>query len=292
MKVLHLDSGREMRGGQWQALYLCEGLAARGHEVMLLAREPLLSTARERGIDARPYRAAGWPAAGIVHAHDAGSHTVAALIAHGPLVVSRRVGFPVRTGPLSRWKYRRPEHFIAVSEYVRERLLAAGVPPARISVVYDGVPEMPEARGGASILAPATDDPRKGSALLAEAALIGGFQVHYSKSLAADLDDAAVFVYITHQEGLGSGALLAMAAGVPVVASRVGGLQEVVVDGDTGLLVENDAAAIARAVRRAAGDREMGRRGRERAAKLFSLDGMVEGTLAVYDRILGCWKPS
>lgn len=273
-------------------MYLCEGLAARGHEVLLLAREPLLSAARERGIDARRYCAAPWPAADIIHAHDAGSHTVAAVVAHGPLVVSRRVGFPVRVGPLSRWKYRRPEHFIAVSEYVRERLLAAGVPPARISVVYDGIPEMPEARGGARIVALATDDPMKGSELLAEAALAGGFHIHYSRSLAADLDDAALFVYITHEEGLGSGALLAMAAGVPVVASRVGGLQEVVVDGETGLLVENDAEAIAAAVRRAAGDREMGRRGRERAAKLFSLDGMVEGTLAVYDQVLGCWKPS
>ena len=133
MRVLHLDTGREMRGGQWQALYLCEGLAARGHAVVLLAREPLRRAAAARGIDARPWGAMGWPAADIVHAHDARSHTTAALAARAPLVVSRRVAFPVRRGPLSAWKYRRAAHYIAVSEFVRRRLLEAGVPQDRRS---------------------------------------------------------------------------------------------------------------------------------------------------------------
>ena len=38
MRILHLDSGREMRGGQWQALRLMEGLAAAGVDQTLLAR--------------------------------------------------------------------------------------------------------------------------------------------------------------------------------------------------------------------------------------------------------------
>ena len=38
MRVLHLDTGREMRGGQWQALRLVEGLRAGGVESTLLAR--------------------------------------------------------------------------------------------------------------------------------------------------------------------------------------------------------------------------------------------------------------
>lgn len=288
MRVLHLDTGREMRGGQWQALHLCEGLAARGHEVILLAREPLRRAAAARGVEARPWAALGWPPADIVHAHDARSHTVAAAAARSPLVVSRRVAFPVRTGPLSAWKYRRAAHYIAVSEFVRRRLLEAGVPPERVSVVYDGVPAAPAARGGSKIVALATSDPLKGTALLAEAAAAGGFEVHYSAYLQADLDDAAVFVYITHEEGLGSAALVAMAGGIPVVASRVGGLPEAVADGETGILVDNEVAAITEAVRRAAGNREMGRRGRERASALFSLDRMIQATVAVYDQVLGC----
>lgn len=38
MKIIHLDSGREMRGGQWQVLQLIEALAVAGHEQVLLAR--------------------------------------------------------------------------------------------------------------------------------------------------------------------------------------------------------------------------------------------------------------
>ena len=60
----------------------------------------------------------------------------------------------------------------------------------------------------------------------------------------------ALFLYITHSEGLGSAVLLAMAAGVPVIASNVGGLPEIVEHERTGLLTENTAQAIANAIRR------------------------------------------
>ena len=48
MRILHLDSGHEMRGGQWQVLRLIEGLRGAGHESLLLARagSPLLAQAR------------------------------------------------------------------------------------------------------------------------------------------------------------------------------------------------------------------------------------------------------
>jgi len=51
MRILHLDAGREMRGGQWQVLRLIEGLAGAGVGSRLLARAgaPLDSAARERG---------------------------------------------------------------------------------------------------------------------------------------------------------------------------------------------------------------------------------------------------
>ena len=84
-----------------------------------------------------------------------------------------------------------------------------------------------------------------------EAARIGAFEVCYSSDLERDLPHASVFVYITRSEGLGSAALLAMARGVPVVASRVGGLPEIVEDGVNGMLVPNDPEAIACGDRRA-----------------------------------------
>jgi glycosyltransferase involved in cell wall biosynthesis len=299
MRILHIDTGREMRGGQWQVLYLMESLRARGHESVLLARPsaPLFDAARLKGLDVRP---AGLAAVmglsarmDVVHAHDARAHSMAAFLSRAPLVVSRRVAFPVQRSFASRWKYSRPWHFIAVSEFVKSRLIDAGVPAERISVVYDGVPLGRPGKRGNRIVAPAIDDPRKGADLLRRAAAVGGFEVDFSTSLKEDLSrGAAVFVYITHEEGLGSAVLLAMAAGIPVVASRVGGLPEAVAHEETGLLVENTPQAVAAAIRRLLDDREaaseMGTAGRRRAEALFGVEAMAGATLQVYHRLLPC----
>src|SRR5436190_1003479 len=100
MRVLHLDSGRAMGGGQWQVLRLIEGLAARGVESTLLARDgfPLFVAARDRGwkVEALGFmNALLFRRHDLVHAHDARGHTMAAIAGGPPLVVSRRVAFPV-----------------------------------------------------------------------------------------------------------------------------------------------------------------------------------------------------
>ncbi len=294
VRILHIDTGREMRGGQWQVLYLIEGLRAKGHEVTLLARPsaPLYAGAQKKAFDVRP---AGLfqlsPRADLVHAHDARGHSLAALSARAPLVVSRRVAFPVGRGLGSRWKYGRAKHFIAVSGFVQRKLMEAGIPQERISVVCDGVPLGRPAARGRRVVAPATDDPGKGTGLLKRAAAIGRFDVHFSTALREDLArDAAVLVYLSYEEGLGSGVLLAMAAGVPVVASRVGGLPEAVSHGETGLLVENTPEAVAAAVRQLLKDGSaadaMAAAARRRAEALFGVEAMVENTLQVYHRVL------
>jgi glycosyltransferase involved in cell wall biosynthesis len=298
MRVVHIDAGREMRGGQWQVLRLLEGLVQAGHDPLLLARggSPLLAIAAGWGLAARPLGVAAlWResgAAALVHAHDGRSHALAAIVARAPLVVSRRVAFPIRGSVASRWKYARARHYLAVSEHVRGVLLEAGVPPEKITVVYDGVPLGEHAPGGRRIVAPATEDPAKGSDLVREAAGLAGVEVHFSRNLEADLAEAAMLVYITRQEGLGSAALLAMAAGVPVLASRVGGLTEVIENGETGVFTENDPAAIARAMNRLAGDAELlgrlGAQARQRVREKFSVAAMVRGTLEVYRKVLSC----
>ena len=170
--------------------------------------------------------------------------------------------------------------------------MAAGIPPNKITVVYDGVPLAEHTPEGRRIVAPATEDPAKGRDLVQEAARLAGVEIHFSKNLEADLMDAAMLVYITRQEGLGSAALLAMAAGVPVVASRVGGLMEVVEDGESGILTDNSPAAIARALTRLAGDaelrRRLGARARRRVHEKFSVEAMVRDTLDVYRKVLSC----
>lgn len=289
MRILHLDSGNEMRGGQWQVLNLVRAL---GDSTLLTPdNSPLMHAARRHGIDVHPMHmlsiASFSKRADVVHAHDARSHTWAATVTRGPLVVSRRVAFPVRQSLLSRWKYRRPDHFLAVSEYVKQTLVAADVPESKISVVYDGVELAADVSAGERILAVATADPMKGADLLERAAALGGFGVHNSTDLPADLASASVFVYITRSEGLGSAALLAMAAGVPVVGSRVGGLPEVIDHMKTGVLTENTPEAIAEAVALALRHRdEMSRNARRAVEERFTVRHMVERTCEAYRRVL------
>jgi len=296
--ILHIDSGAEMRGGQWQALYLIRELALRGHRVRLLARagSPLLQAAVAQRIDARPLRFALLPhdaaEADLIHAHDARSHTVAVLL-RKPVVVSRRVGFPVGSGALSQWKYRRAAHYVAVSEYVKRTLVEAGVTPDRITVVYDGVPlytSPPKLQDRSQVLALDSDDPGKGKKIMERAAAQAGIPIHFSSHLLRDLPQAAAFVYITELEGLGSAALLAMAAGVPVLASRVGGLPEIVEDQVTGLLTSNEPEQVAGNLQRLMSDRSFALRlaasARTRVEREFSVDRMASGTMRVYERIL------
>jgi glycosyltransferase involved in cell wall biosynthesis len=98
-------------------------------------------------------------------------------------------------------------------------------------------------------------------------------------------------VHPATMEGLGVSLLQAAAAGVPIVATRVGGIPEIVHDGVNGLLVPpNDALSLMSAVIRLLGDPDrtsaMGRAGRQLIRKEFSTDKMVAGNLSVYHRVL------
>jgi glycosyltransferase involved in cell wall biosynthesis len=111
--------------------------------------------------------------------------------------------------------------------------------------------------------------------------LFPGFVEDTSSLLGA----ADMFVLSSVSEGLSTAAIEAMACGLPVVSTRCGGIEDLVVDGETGLLAGNDAEELAAAISAVAsnpGKREaMGRAGRERSA-LFRVDRMVERTLEVY----------
>jgi glycosyltransferase involved in cell wall biosynthesis len=294
MRILHLDSGREMRGGQWQVLRLMEGLRRESVDGTLLAPRgsPLWDRARALQLDVRPlglwslYRLARQ--ADLVHAHDARTHTLAAGLARAPLVVSRRVAFPIR----SRWKYRHASRYAAVSQFVKGVLMEGGVPETKISVVYDGVPPGEPAAGGVTVLAPASSDPRKGTALALEATRRAGVDLLLSRDLESDLAGAGLFLYLTHSEGLGSAILMAMAAGVPVVASNVGGIPEIVRHRENGWLAENEPEPIAAAIRELLSDRPLaGRlaaRARQTVTEKFSLDQMIHNTMNVYRQVLAC----
>lgn len=294
MRVLNVDAGRQMRGGQWQVIHLMEALVARGLQAALLARAggPLLREAQRRGLQAWELSLAALRRAAVgvdvVHAHDARGHTLAALMGVRPLVVSRRVAFPVGRGPLSRWKYGRADRLIAISAHVAARLREAGIAEERISVVYDGVPALEASKGGVAV-APASDDPAKGEALARAAARLAGVELTVSRNLHEDLARASYLVYLSDAEGLGSAVVWAASAGVPAIASRVGGLVEAVEDGRTGILCENRVEEVADAMRRLEGSPELvaalGAGARQRFERLFAVDRMADETIEVYRRV-------
>jgi len=91
-------------------------------------------------------------------------------------------------------------------------------------------------------------------------------------------------------EGMGRAAVEALAAGRPVVGSRISGIQNVVADGETGILVrpgdsEALAGAIVRCLRDLEGRRAMGARGR-RSVDGYGIDAMVDKIDEIYTVLL------
>ena len=117
------------------------------------------------------------------------------------------------------------------------------------------------------------------------------------RDVAGILDASFLVAHPGEQEGLSNAILEAMAAGVPVVASDVGGNPEAVEDGVTGLLVPSGdpgalASGILELLRDPARAGEMGRAARERARERFSLDGMVAAVEETYLELLEGRPPS
>lgn len=299
MNILHIDTGRKMRGGQIQVMLLLRGLQQAGHRCSLLARlsSPLWNAARAGSV---PTFAAGiasmWARSNefdVIHAHDARGHTIAAIASRRAFVVSRRVAFPINGSFLSNWKYSRASRYLAVSQFVARELRSTGIPAEKIDLVYDAVEieqQAPAWDARQPAVALATDDPQKGRTLIEQAAHAAAVPIVFSTDLKRDLLNASMFVYVTQSEGLGSAALLAMGMGVPVVASRVGGLAEVLEDKSSGLFVENQPEEIARAMRTVREDPALAATliagGKVRVSEMFSPERMVEATLRSYERVL------
>jgi glycosyltransferase involved in cell wall biosynthesis len=106
--------------------------------------------------------------------------------------------------------------------------------------------------------------------------------------LAAGMQQANVFVFPSYSEGLPRVVFEAMAAGLPVIASAVSGIPDIVQDNVTGFLVSpGDEAALAERIRWALehpeAARQMGLRGRNFAKRFFSTAAYVESYREVLD---------
>jgi len=125
------------------------------------------------------------------------------------------------------------------------------------------------------------------AAHLQDSVLLPGFRNDLPRILPC-LD---LLVHPASMEGMGVILLQAGAAGIPVVATAVGGIPEVVVHGQTGLLVPPGdplrlASAVASLLSDTQGRLSMGEAARERVRSEFSVDRMVEGNLSVYEELL------
>lgn len=171
MIPLIVDLETEWRGGQNQALLLLRGLYERGHAAELVAAHAssLGHRAKKEGIYVHSVSRGRLRLAAaakirsvladgrieLVHVNEAHALTAAWLAlpkGSPPLVVSRRVGFPLQSGWLSQKRYRRADLIVANSEWVAEQAGGSGAPREKIRVVYEGVeiPALPSAAARAA----------------------------------------------------------------------------------------------------------------------------------------------
>jgi glycosyltransferase involved in cell wall biosynthesis len=161
---LLVDLETEWRGGQNQFLLLLKGLYERGHAAELLVSKGSVlghraakagicvhhvSRGMFRLLAARKIRELmSDERFDVVHVNE--SHALTAVwLARGhrrvPLIISRRVGYPLAGSRIARARYFAAKRIIANSQWVAERLMESGAPQEKIRVVYEGVriPPMP-----------------------------------------------------------------------------------------------------------------------------------------------------
>lgn len=173
MRILHIDTATEWRGGQNQIVLTAEGQIALGHDVRIFANAQGQLAARARHASLPVHSAAvgrgdlsfsTWKAIreavkgfgpDVLHVHESHGLLGAILAARGApgpprLVASRRVDFPL--GPFSRLKYARMDRILAVSRAVRDVLIGSALPEAKVLLVHEGVRDRSPVPGGPDVL--------------------------------------------------------------------------------------------------------------------------------------------
>jgi glycosyltransferase involved in cell wall biosynthesis len=263
--------------------------------------------------------------ADLVHTHLVHADVYGAIGAR-VLVSTKHNDDPFRAGAfryVERALAHRASRIIAITDALaRFQVERVGLPREKVEVIHYGMDELPAAWGAN----PADDVPRDAPLLLAVCRLepqkgidvaihalreipkaqlvvlgegpqraeleqLADDRVHLLgrvPDVAAWLRRADVLVHPVRWEGFGLALLEAMLASLPVVASRVSSIPEIVVDDETGLLVEpDDAAALAAALNRVLEDPQgYGAAGQARARQEFSVARMADRTLALYESVL------
>jgi glycosyltransferase involved in cell wall biosynthesis len=309
LRIAHIDTERTWRGGEQQAFSLMEGLKSRGHYNLLISHRDSVLSERARGhfsmMEVAPWGEWDFVAAhflnrrikseriDVIHAHTGHGVSLAVLASMGtriPVVITRRVDFPLSQNLFSQWKYARVQQVVAISDGVKKVLLSSGIPDKKITVVHSGVdfnrylsihplskkdlgvPEDCYVIGQVAALAPHKDQNNllEAMALLRKEVpnirlfVVGEGELRSQlkkKSEALGVDDIVqwlgfqsnpldfisafdVFCLSSREEGLGTSILDAMVLKVPVVATHVGGVPELIEHEKTGYLVPPSNAPV------------------------------------------------
>ncbi len=308
MTILHVSTPATWRGGEQQIAYLATALHQLQIDQVILCPEGSVLGARmmESNIPVASFTTRGYldltlarkisdlckgKHFDIIHCHDSHAHSAAVLSAawyknNTPIIVSRRVDFPVSSNPLSKWKYNHHavKKIICVSDTIRTITAPAIKDVSKLAVVHSGIDLLKYSNaskerlliselgldlntkivGNLSALADHKDYPTylrtAAEVIKADSTIhfiIAGqgpeekrirkmisalrleSNVHmlgFRNDIVEVMKSLDLFLITSKTEGLGSIVLEAFAAGVPVVATRAGGIPEMVEDTVTGLL--------------------------------------------------------
>lgn len=364
MKILHLSSEKSWRGGEQQIAYLIKELNGQGIENIVACRNGsafevycrqhnwnFFSLSFQGSLDISTIwsikRICQEEKVDLVHAHSAKSHSLAVMSCvlgnTTPLIVSRRVDFPVRKNWMTQWKYNHPaiRKIICVSEAIEQIVRSSVHQPEKCVTVYSGIDisrfknstgylrrtyQIPDdiiLIGNTSALATHKDyftfidtanifcqynisarfliigdGPDKESIQsyiierdLQENVIMTGFLNNIPEIL-PELD---IFLMTSETEGLGTSVLDAFACKVPVIATRAGGIPEMVIHEKTGLLAEvKDARRMAAHLKRLIDAPDLKKSLVEKAYQHllahFTKEKMASRTLEIYREVLNEMK--
>jgi len=366
VRIVHIDTESGFRGGEQQVMLLMEQLRGRGVEQVLLAREgdELAARARDAGHEVHEVpKPSPWlpraqrvlrdlcaPPGTIAHAHTGNAHTLAARSVRGrvPIIVTRRVDFPVKANFFSKQKYTAPGiWFVAISRAVADVLREGGVDTNRIALIHSGVDpdrfrnatgrERARAEWGikpdeflvgtvgayvdhkdplnlieaAWRISRVENHPvaeRMRFVLVGDGELrsslegsIAGFRIQDRVTLAGwrkDVGDCLaafdMFVMPSKLEGLCTSLIDAQAVGLPCVATRAGGMVDIVSDMENGCLAEaRNSESLAGAILRLASNEALRDRFREAGPKVveerFTAKVMGDRYMETYAQVTAEW---
>lgn len=360
LHILHISSPISWRGGEQQLFYLHTGLKAQGHDSKVFCpNESILATKLEIGERVLYNKRSGFDLIAayqlkkyckrnkvdVLHAHDAHSHTTCIIAASlfgnkPPIVLSRRVDFPIGKSSFSKYKYNHNKIRViaCVSDVIRGmvepeihnkeievKTIHSGVDlsrfkevtPANIRSEYSIAPDT-KIVANFSALA----DHKDYFTFIRTAEIISKERndvvflifgvgelyqelTDFSKSLnlenvvkfvgfRKDLPDVYpnidVLLFTSKTEGLGTTVLDAFASHVPVVATKAGGIPEMVEDKVSGLLSDiGDAESLSKQVIEVLSNKELSNKLTTNAyakAQEFSVEQMISKTIKTYNNVL------